>query len=104
MALIIISTQNNPIHVQGTSIELTSVYTRLEYSCRPDGVTIEIAFYTYADYAGYLVASYLPTDLPLSNLTQDIDILTQIQDLSTVHDIAKANLESRGYIVTIDLA
>ena len=103
MALIIQSTENNPIHVQGTAIELPSVYTRLEFSCRPNGVTMEIAFYTYADHASYLAASYLPTDLPLSNLNEDINLATQTQDLAAAHDIAKAWFETRGYIVTIDL-
>ena len=103
MALIITSTTNNPIHVQGTSIELSSVYTRLEFGCRPNGTTMEIAFYTYADRAAFLAGSNLPTDLPISNLTQDIDPATQTQGLDAAHELAKAWFESLGYQVSIEM-
>lgn len=103
MALIISTTSNNPIHVQGTSIELGSVYNRLEIGCRPNGITMEIAFYTYADYTSYTSGSYLPTDLPIGNIVQDIDPLTQVQGLDAAHELAKVWYESLGYNVRIDL-
>lgn len=104
MALIITSTSGNPIHVQGTAIELASVYNRLEFSCRPNGISMEIAFYTYADKAGFDAGNYLPTDLPMGNISKDIDPLTQVQDVQAAHELAKAYYESLGYIVRIDLA
>lgn len=104
MALIIESTSNNPIYVKGTAIELASVYNRLEFGCRANGTTMEIAFYTYADHASYLAGNFLPTDLPMGNLIGDIDPLTQTQDLAAAHALAKAWYESFGYIVSIDLA
>jgi hypothetical protein len=103
MALIIESTSNNPIHVQGTAIELRQIYNRLEFGCRPNGTTIEIAFYTYADRASYEAGNYLPTDLPMGNVIGEIDPLTQTQDLTAAHEIAKVYYESLGYIVNIDL-
>ena len=99
MALIVTSTTNNQIHVQGTAIELSSVYTRLEFGCRPNGTTMEIAFYTYADRAAFLAG----TDLPTSNLTQDIDPTTQTQGLAAAHELAKAWFEGQGYQVSINL-
>lgn len=103
MALIISPTTEQKIYVQGTSIELSSVYARLEFGCRPNGTTMEIAFYTYADYDAFLAGSNLPTDLPLSNLTQDTDPATQTQGLGAAHELAKAWFESLGYQVSINL-
>ena len=103
MALIITSTSNNPIHVQGTSIELSSVYARIEFGCRPNGTTMELAFYTYADRAAFLAGQLVPTDLPIANITQDIDPDTQTQGLTAAHALAKTWFESLGYQVSIDL-
>jgi hypothetical protein len=103
MALIITPTEEKKIHVQGTEIELQSVYNRIEFGCRPNGLTMEIAFYTYADRASYEAALYLPTDLPIGNLTQDIDPLTQTQSVEAAHELAKTWYEEQGYTVTIDL-
>jgi hypothetical protein len=103
MALIITPTQDKKIHVQGTSIELSQVYNRLEFGCRPNGITMEIAFYTYSDTSAYHSGSYLPTDLPTANLTLDIDPATQTQGLNAAHDLAKTYYEGLGYNVTIDL-
>ena len=104
MALIITPTQDKKIYVQGTSIELPSVYNRIEFGCRPNGLTIEITFYTYADHAAYEAGNHLPTDLPVGNLTQDIDPLTQTQSVEAAHELAKTWYEEQGYDVTIDLA
>ena len=103
MALIITPSGDKKIYVQGTSIELASVYARVEFGCRPNGVAMEIAFYTYADHTGYVAANSLPTDLPVSNITVNIDPLTQTQGLQSAHDLAKAHFEALGYIVSIDL-
>ena len=103
MALIITPTQDKKIYVQGTSIELSSVYNRIEFGCRPNGITIELAFYTYADRAAYEAGNSLPTDLPTGNLTQNIDPLTQTQSVESAHELAKTYYESLGYNVTINL-
>jgi len=104
MALIITPTTEQKIYVQGTTIELSSVYNRLEFACRPNGVSIEVAFSTYADYNAYLSQSRVPTDLPTSNLNKDIDPLTQVQGIQAAHELAKTWYESLGYNVVIDLA
>jgi hypothetical protein len=103
MALIITPTTEKKILVQGTSIELSSVYNRLEFGCRPNGTTMEISFYTYADHAAYLAGNYLPTDLPTGNLTQDIDLETQTQSVEAAHELAKTWYEEQGYNVVIQL-
>ena len=103
MALIITPTTEKKIHVQGTSIELSSVYNRLEFGCRPNGTSMEVAFYTYADHASYVAGNSVPTDLPTENLNGDIDPQTQSQGLLAAHELAKTWYESLGYNVTIDL-
>jgi hypothetical protein len=103
MALIITPTQEKKIHVQGTEIELQSVYNRLEFGCRPNGKAMEIAFYTYADKAAYEAGLYLPTDLPIGNLTRDIDLETQTQSVEAAHELAKTWYEEQGYVCIIDL-
>jgi hypothetical protein len=101
MALIITPTEDKKIYVQGTSIELSQVYNRLEFGCRPNGTTMEIAFNTYLDASSYRSGSYLPTDLPTSNLITNIDPTTQIQGLEAAHDLAKLYYEELGYDVAI---
>jgi hypothetical protein len=103
MALIITPTQEKKIHVQGTEIELPQVYNRLEFGCRPNGIAMEIAFYTYSDRAAYDEGSYLPTDLPTGNLTRDLDPLTQTQSVESAHELAKTWYEELGYEVEINL-
>jgi hypothetical protein len=103
MALIITPTTEKKILVQGTTIELSSVYNRLEFGCRPNGISMEITFYTYADKAAFDAGNYLPTDLPTGNLNKDIDLETQTQSVEAAHELAKTWYEEQGYNVTIDL-
>jgi hypothetical protein len=103
MALIITPTTEQKIYVQGTTIELSSVYNRLEFGCRPNGISMEIAFYTYADKAAFDAGNYLPTDLPIGNLTRDIDLETQTQSVEAAHELAKTWYEEQGYNVVIQL-
>jgi hypothetical protein len=104
MALIITPTTEKKIYIQGTTIELRQVYNRLEFGCRLNGLTMEMAFYTYADKSSFDAGNYLPTDLPTGNLVQDIDPLTQTQSLQAAHELAKTWYENLGYNVIIDLA
>jgi hypothetical protein len=103
MALIITPTEEKKIHVQGTAIELPQVYNRLEFGCRPNGIAMEIAFYTYETLEAYTSGSSVPTDIPTGNLNKDIDPLTQTQGLDAAHELAKTWYEEQGYNVTIEL-
>ena len=103
MALIITPTSEKKIYVQGTTIELSQVYNRIEFGCRPNGTTMELAFYTYADRTAYETGNYLPTDLPIGNISRDINPSTQTQGLQAAHELAKTYYEDLGYQVIIDL-
>ena len=103
MGLLIQPTQDKKIHIKGTEIELNQVYIRLEFGCRPNGQDVEISFYTYANKSAYQTGNYLPTDLPVGNISKSIDLATQTQSVQTVHDLTKIYFEELGYQVTIDL-
>jgi len=103
MALIITPTPEKLIYVQGTTIELPQVYNRLEFGCRPNGIAMEITFYTYASIDAYNSGSSTPTDLPTGNLNKDIDPLTQEQNVEAAHALAKTYYEELGYNVEIIL-
>jgi hypothetical protein len=102
MALILSNTET-PITVSGTTIELPTVYIRLEFGCRPNGTTMEIAFSTYEDAAMFQSGSMIHTNVPLANCTKDIDPLTQVQSVESAHALAKTYYEGLGYTVTVDL-
>jgi hypothetical protein len=104
MALIITPTTEKLIYVQGTTIELPQVYNRLEFGCRPNGIAMEIAFYTYETFNTYTSGSSVLTDIPTGNLNANIDPLTQVQSVESAHELAKTYYEGLGYEVTIDLA
>ena len=103
MALIIKPTQDKKIYVQGTEIELPQVYNRIEFGCRPNGTTMEMAFYTYSSSEAYASGSMVPTNLPLQNLIADINLATQVQGLEAAHELSKTYYEDLGYEVTIQL-
>ena len=102
MALILYNTEN-PIIISGTEIQLPQIYVRLEFSCRPNGITIETAFSTYENKSMYNVGNMILTNIPTVNYTANIDPLTQIQSVETSHELSKTYYESLGYTVVIDL-
>lgn len=103
MALIITPTETKKIYVQGTDIELQSTYVRLEFGCKPNGITMEIAFYTYANHDAFISNNYLPTTLPIGNIVKDINVAIQTQGLQAAHELSKTWFEECGYNVTVDL-
>jgi hypothetical protein len=103
MGLIISSKQDNKITITGTVIEIPSVYARLEFAGRADGITLEIAAFTYASLDAYHAgASILSTSVPQGNITVEIDP-TEVQGLDTAHKYSKIAFENAGYDVIIDI-
>jgi hypothetical protein len=101
MGLLVSATAEKKILIQGTEIELPSVYARLEYGARANGVTLEIAAATYDSKDAYEAgASVLLTDVPMSNITVELQE-GEMQDLSSAEFYAKANYEELGYIVEV---
>lgn len=102
MALILSNTET-PILIAGTTTELPEVYTRLEFACRPNGITMEIAFATYENASMYASGSRIATNITVSNHVADIDPLTQTQTVVAAHALAKTHYEGLGYTAVIDL-
>ena len=101
MGLLVSATAEKKILIQGTEIELPSVYARLEYGARANGVTLEIASYTYESEEAYKSgASILLTDVPMSNITVELEE-GQMQDLSSAELYSKVGYEELGYVVEV---
>ena len=101
MGLLVSATAENKILIKGTTIELPSVYARLEYSAKANVVTLEIAASTYDSVTTYEVGgSVLLTDVPQSNIVVEL-VEGQMQDLSSAEFYAKENYEELGYIVEV---
>jgi hypothetical protein len=103
MGLIIKSTEEKTITIQGTSIELPEVYGRIEFAGRADGKTLEIAVATYASLNAFETgAAVLSTDVPMGNLTVEI-LPTEAQSIETALNYSKVAFENAGYLVDIEL-
>jgi hypothetical protein len=104
MGLIINSTEEQKITITGTTIDVPSVYGRLEFAGRADGKTLEIAVATYASKEAFESgASALSTNVPMGNLTVEIQP-NEVQGLDTAHEYGKIAFENAGYNVIIDLS
>lgn len=103
MGLLINSTKEKSILITGTEINLPSVYGRLEFAARANGITLEIAVATYASKSAFEAGSgQIFTDVPQGSFTVELQE-GEIQGLDTAHIYAKLAFEEMGYDVTIDL-
>ena len=103
MGLIIKATEEKKITIQGTEIELPSVYARLEFAGRADGKTLEIAVSIYASKTAYIGgASQLSTNVPQGTLNAELQE-SEVQSVETAHQYAKTAFEQEGFTATVDL-
>ena len=102
MGLIIKSTENKKIVITGTTIELPTIYGRVEFAARADGKTLEVALSTFASLQAFEAkASVITTSVPMGNLNVELGS-GQAQDLDTSLFYMKAALEQDGYEVEIE--
>ena len=101
MGLLVSATAEKKILIKGTEIELPSVYVRLEYGARANGITLEIAATTYDSVETYKAGgSSLITDVPQSNIIVEL-VEGQLQDLTSAEFYSKAGYEELGYAVEV---
>lgn len=101
MGLLVSATADKKILIKGTEIELPSVYVRLEYGARANGITLEIAATTYASKEAYESGtSVLLTDVPMSNITVQLQE-GEMQDLSSAELYSKVEYEALEYAVEV---
>jgi hypothetical protein len=99
MGLLVSATAEKKILIKGTEIELPSVYVRLEYAGRANGVTLEIAAATYASHEAYKDgAGAIFTDVQQGAFSVEL-VDAQMQDLSSAELYSKLAFEQMGYDV-----
>lgn len=103
MALILTPTQEKKIKIQGTTIELNSLYLRLEFKARINGSTLEINGVQFINKEMFRNNTPVVTDIISPQVMFDIDTTTRVQDISAAHELLKAYYQENGYSVTIDL-
>jgi len=99
MGLLVSATAEKKILIKGTEIELPSVYVRLEYAGRANGVTLEIAAATYASHEAYKDgAGAIFTDVQQGAFSVEL-VDAQMQDLTSAELYSKLAFEQMGYDV-----
>jgi hypothetical protein len=100
MGLLVSATISKKILIKGTEIELPSVYVRLEYAGRANGVTLEIAAATYASHEAYKDgAGAIFTDVQQGAFSVELE-KGQMQDLTSAELYSKLAFEQLGYSVS----
>lgn len=100
MGLLVSATAEKKILIKGTEIELPSVYVRLEYAGRANGITLEIAATTYASHEAYKSgAGAIFTDVQQGGFSVELQE-GQMQDLSSSKLYSKLAFEQMGYLVS----
>lgn len=100
MAILIQETADKTITIDGTDLQLTEVYGRLEFVARADGKTMEIAVAIYTNEATYAQGKPVFTDIPMGNVRATLDP-TEEQTLDVAHKYAQIAYEQLGYTVQI---
>ena len=79
---ILLTKNTKPILIQGTDIELNSVYIRVSVNCSFDGKTISVSSKTFVDYLLYLQDKNIITNI--NHLNYDFAILeTETHSIET---------------------
>jgi hypothetical protein len=98
MALLL-SKNTTQINVQGTDIELSSVYLRIVFTCQLDG-SLTITYKTFQDFAAFLAGKEIATNI--QNMTYNFVILeTETQSLEVALLYMQQVFTELGYTVTI---
>ena len=101
MGLLIKATKEKKVIILGTEIELPSVYARLEFAGRADGVTLEIAAALYASKEAYKSgANAISTDVPSGNMTVTLE-KGEAQSIESALKYGKQAYEEASYEVEL---
>lgn len=104
MALEITATATAKITVKGTTVELPSIYSRLELGLPKNGKSMSVALYGYGSKVIYNAnqGDTVKVEEIKSNYNLNVDVLAgEEQSLQLAHDKVKALLEAQGYTVAI---
>ena len=99
MGLLVSATAEKKILIKGTEIELPSVYVRVEYVGRANGITLEIAATTYASHEAFKDgAGAIFTDVQQGAFSVELDE-GRMQDLTSAELYSTIAFEQMGYNV-----
>lgn len=103
MALIITAQNDAKLIISGTTTELPSIYSRIEFACPKNGASMQGALYNYVAKTDYEAnpSSILKLNDFISNYRVDIDTATEQQSLLTGSEKIKEQIEALGYSVQI---
>jgi hypothetical protein len=102
MALEICATAEKKIIISGTTVEIPSVYNRLEFAAMIDGISIEIGNHIFQNKDFFDQRIGINTNIPVENIYAKIDVdAGEQQSLESCENYAKIAYESLGYIVNI---
>ena len=94
-----LSKNTKAILVQGTDIELASIYVRIVFTCNLDG-SITVTYKTYQNADAYLAGKEIATDV--INMTYNYVLLpTETQSLETALLYMQNEFIQLGYNATI---
>jgi len=103
MALIITAQNEAKLIISGTTTELVSIYSRIEFSLNKDGASMGSALYNYSaktDYEANVSALLKISNFALS-YPIEIDVATEEQSLLIGHQKVQTQIEALGYSVAI---
>jgi hypothetical protein len=103
MALILKPKKEKKIEIPGTDIELQSLYVRIDFAGRMNGVLMEIAPMSFQNKQKFIEQNPVLTTVQMNNLSINIDTAIEEQSVSSAHKYAKIAFEQLGYEVEIDL-
>jgi hypothetical protein len=105
----ITSTEAAKIYFKGTTVEITDVLTRLEFTAPSSGKTLQVALSVYENQAAFeadpnngLSVEGFETRAKWYDLSNGDDPLTyKAQTITVAHDEVKAYLEGLGFTAVI---
>ena len=105
----ITSTETAKIYFQGTTVEITDVLTRIEFTAPQGGKTLQASLYVYENQAAYdadptniMKVDGFDSFAKTYDLSNEDDPETwKAQTITVAHDEVKAYLEGLGFTAVI---
>lgn len=103
MALIITSTEQKKLLIKGTEIELASIYLRIDFVARANGVSMDVNAVPYLNKQMFQIGNPVPVDISGLQLSLNLNPSTHSQSVETAHELMMGYLSQEGYTVISDL-
>lgn len=87
--------------IRNTEIEIQNVYVRLQYVALANGVNCIVNLTCYPSKEQHSTLKIVET-----NIDQNMNVACgegEVQNIDVVHNLVKAQLENKGFTVSIDL-